>query len=60
MSKDYDFETATESERWAYDQGHEAGWQARLNPTEMTWDDVEDALRAAIAFIDLQRVEGAK
>ncbi|MEI8409307.1 MULTISPECIES: hypothetical protein [unclassified Kribbella] len=24
---DYNFETATEAERWAYDQGHEDGYQ---------------------------------
>ncbi|WP_020385874.1 hypothetical protein [Kribbella catacumbae] len=53
----YDFETATEAERWAYDQGYEAGWESRLDPTEMDWSDVEDALKAYIEFINLELAE---
>lgn len=47
MSKDYDFETATEGERWAYDQGYERGHQEALSPQDM--DDIELLLEAAIA-----------
>jgi hypothetical protein len=48
MSKDYDFQTATEGERWAYDQGVEAG---ALDPATMILDDIQDALEACIAAL---------
>ena len=40
----YDFETATESERWAYDQGYEAA----LDPTKMDIDDIQHAMEVCV------------
>jgi len=51
VSKDYDFETATESERWAYDQGHEDGWNGRLKPEEMGIGDVREVMEIVLAAL---------
>lgn len=44
MTKDYDFETATEGERWAYDQGIEAA----LDPSRMDMEDIQHALEMCV------------
>lgn len=49
MSKDYDYETATERERWHYDLGIEAGHQAALNPQDL--DDLDALLAACIEAV---------
>jgi hypothetical protein len=48
---DYSYEAATEGERWAYDQGFEAGHQAALDPIEQGLDGIEALLQAAIAAL---------
>lgn len=48
MSKDYDFETATEGERWAYDQGIEAAH----DPSRMDLDDIRDMLEVCVAALN--------
>jgi hypothetical protein len=47
---DYDFETATEGERWAYDQGYEDGHEARENEG---YPPINEAQIAALSFDDL-------
>jgi hypothetical protein len=54
---EYDFETATEAERWAYDQGYEAGWGARLNPKEMTMAGVKEAIASIVMYFN-QVIDG--
>lgn len=47
MSKDYDFETATEGERWAYDQGYEAAH----DPSTMDLDDIHNLLGVCVTAL---------
>ncbi|MGC4942148.1 hypothetical protein [Kribbella sp. DT2] len=54
---DYDFETATETERWCYDQGYEAGWNARLDPSTMDMAAVEAELRVCITALERIKTE---
>jgi hypothetical protein len=51
VSKDYDFETATEGERWAHDQGYEAGWNNRLVAEEMDIGDVREVMEIVLAAL---------
>jgi len=48
----YDFEQATEAERWAYDQGYEAGWDARLDPETMSMDSVKEAIASIVTYFN--------
>jgi hypothetical protein len=52
VTKDYDFTTATEGERWAHDQGYERGWAERLNPDTMDLDELRGVLVVLIAVAD--------
>lgn len=47
MAKDYDFETATEAERWAYDQGREHA----LDPGTLDLDDIRHMLETCVAAL---------
>lgn len=47
VSKDYDYATATEAERWAYDQGIEAA----LDPSKMDLEDIQHALEACVGAL---------
>jgi len=47
VSKDYDFETATEGERWAYDQGYEAA----NDPATMDLEDIARSLETCVAAV---------
>jgi hypothetical protein len=56
---DYDFETATEAERWAYDQGYEAGFQARaaeeispITPAQIEALSLADLMRLIRTLVD--------
>ncbi|GAA3089643.1 hypothetical protein JOF29_007910 [Kribbella aluminosa] len=54
----YNFETATESERWAYDQGYETGWQARntelLDSLDSAMQRLVDEMRRTLADMRAQ------
>lgn len=54
---DYNFETATEGERWAYDQGYEQGWEARLNPSAMELSDIRELMAVSIIALDRMLTE---
>jgi hypothetical protein len=55
---EFDFETATEAERWAYDQGRDDA----LRPELMGMDEIRDALEACVAALgrmaDEQKANG--
>jgi len=48
---DYNFETATEAERWAYDQGHEAGHREGYDQAINDAIDNPDAFAARLREI---------
>lgn len=54
---DFDFESASESERWAYDQGYEHGWgerdrEATPPPAVDSLDGIRRRIAALVAELD--------
>jgi hypothetical protein len=54
---DYNFETATEQERWCFDQGYESGWNSRLDPSIMDMDDIREELLVCITALERIKTE---
>jgi hypothetical protein len=48
---EYDYESATEGERWAFDQGYEDGWDDRLKSDQMDLDDVREVMGILVAAL---------
>jgi hypothetical protein len=53
---EYNYDAASESERWAYDQGTEAGYEEALSPTNLP--DLRDVLAGLVAALDRMLAEG--
>lgn len=48
----FDYESATEPERWAFDQGHEDGWRAAHDPSTMDLSDIREEILILVAALD--------
>lgn len=47
----YDYKTATEAERWIYDQAFEDGHQAALDPAQQDLDGIHNLIEVAVAAL---------